>query len=333
MTLWKHLLVLFGGFIDTGARTTYLNDLWIFDTTEYKWYEMKQNDLRRPLARSGFSFLTCPDGLILHGGYCKRYVKGQRTQGVALDDTWILKFEFNSESNSTLNNSKNNSGSLLPTIDWQKRRKIGYFPNPTRSGCTMANWNNKNMAVLFGGVTDTENDEESLESTCHKELYAYQMNGNGRWISLNLKRKKVMGGGRRRKKNPSTTVNQTQQRRGGEDSDDENEDGEKESGDEDEEKIDDQSKVSSLLGCALFLSERNNFVDRCFSALIFWIQFRTGETSDSTFDYRFGRLHRSRRSSKDDTSRTLQCNASSSEKHSLRLWWDPRDSKSRIHFG
>ena len=40
-------IVLFGGFQDTGQRTTYLGDLWLFDTTEYKWHEVKQNELRK----------------------------------------------------------------------------------------------------------------------------------------------------------------------------------------------------------------------------------------------------------------------------------------------
>ncbi|KAF8815477.1 hypothetical protein BYT27DRAFT_7193487 [Phlegmacium glaucopus] len=41
--------------------------------------------------RSGFSFLPCADGIILHGGYCKQYAKGKRPVGVTLDDTWLLK--------------------------------------------------------------------------------------------------------------------------------------------------------------------------------------------------------------------------------------------------
>lgn len=48
--------------------------------------------LTYPRPRSGFSFLPCPDGVILHGGYCKEYVKGKRPVGVMLDDTWLLKF-------------------------------------------------------------------------------------------------------------------------------------------------------------------------------------------------------------------------------------------------
>ena len=177
MAMWKQFIVLFGGFVDTGVRTTYLQDLWVFDTLEYKWKEIKQNDLRRPPARSGFSFLPTPEGIVLYGGYCKKYVKGQRTQGMALEDAWLLRMDEDTDK-----------------IEWIKRRKIGYAPNPPRSGCTMALWGNRNMGVLFGGVTDTEDDEESLESTFWNDLFGYQLSGTGRWISLNLRRPKKRTG-------------------------------------------------------------------------------------------------------------------------------------------
>ncbi|CCF53516.1 hypothetical protein NDA11_005100 [Ustilago hordei] len=206
MCFWKHYLVLFGGFIDTGVKTQYLNDLWIFDTQNtFKWVEIKQNDLRRPPPRSGFSFLPEKQGVVLHGGYCKKYVKGQRTQGVALEDTWFLKMDED-----------------LEKLDWMKRRKVGYPPNPVRSGCTMALWPAKSMGVMFAGVTDTEADEETMESTFHKDLYGYQLAGMGRWVSLNLKRPKKKAGGRRKKK-PNPVQIQQQQRGNGYDSD--NEDG------------------------------------------------------------------------------------------------------------
>lgn len=205
MVLWRQYLVLFGGFIDTGARTTYLQDLWIFDTAQYKWFDITQNDLKRPPARSGFSFVPTTEGIILHGGYCKRYVKGQRTQGVALEDTWLLKI------------SPQADGSLLPAntpqggkIEWEKRRKIGYAPGP-RSGCTMALWGNKAMAVLFGGVLDREDDEESMESILFDDLYGYNMSGTGRWISLNLRKKKKQGGAGGKKKREKAAAAQAAQ--------------------------------------------------------------------------------------------------------------------------
>ncbi|KAG7097966.1 hypothetical protein E1B28_005276 [Marasmius oreades] len=115
MAVWKHYIFLFGGFYDPGVTTRYLNDLWIFDTQEYKWRQVEFRDNEpKPSPRSGFSFLSTPEGIVLHGaiphfrlyynfiamadnfsvpvgGYCKEYVKGKRPVGVMLDDTWLLR--------------------------------------------------------------------------------------------------------------------------------------------------------------------------------------------------------------------------------------------------
>lgn len=70
MAMWKHYIVLFGGFYDPGYRTQYLNDTWVFDTQEYKWRQIEFKDIdRKPSARSGFSFLSTPEGIVLHGMY------------------------------------------------------------------------------------------------------------------------------------------------------------------------------------------------------------------------------------------------------------------------
>ncbi|OSD05064.1 galactose oxidase [Trametes coccinea BRFM310] len=190
MAMWKHYIVLFGGFYDPGIKTNYLNDLWIFDTQEYKWkqIEFKETD-RRPSPRSGFSFLSTPEGILLHGGYCKEYVKGSRPVGVMLDDTWFLRMTLNTEAPP----SGKASGDPL-TVKWEKRKKssTAYAPS-LRSGCTMALWSAKNMGILFGGVTDEDTGEETLESVFHNDLYGYQITGNGRWVSMNLKRPKKKG--------------------------------------------------------------------------------------------------------------------------------------------
>ena len=57
MTKWKHYLVLFGGFFDQVHDTKYFDDLWLFDTQEFKWIEIHAQE-PRPTARSGFQFLT-----------------------------------------------------------------------------------------------------------------------------------------------------------------------------------------------------------------------------------------------------------------------------------
>ncbi|KAI0641395.1 hypothetical protein C8Q79DRAFT_307877 [Trametes meyenii] len=196
MAMWKHYIVLFGGFYDPGIKTNYLNDLWVFDTQEYKWkhIEFKETD-RRPSPRSGFSFLPTPEGILLHGGYCKEYVKGQRPVGVMLDDTWFLRMTLATE---TPTAGKSSADPL--TLKWEKRKKpsTAYAPS-LRSGCTMALWSAKNMGVLFGGVTDEDTNEETLESVFHNDLYGYQITGNGRWVSMHLKRPKKKGGLQKKK--------------------------------------------------------------------------------------------------------------------------------------
>ncbi|KDQ52303.1 hypothetical protein JAAARDRAFT_198471 [Jaapia argillacea MUCL 33604] len=209
MAMWKHYIVLFGGFYDPGITTRYQNDLWLFDTQEYKWKQLEGKEGERwPSPRSGFSFLPTPDGIILHGGYCKEYVKGKRPVGVMLEDTWFLKLAINtpSDPNSTpapqtkTKTKEKEKDYAAITFKWEKRKKVGYAPS-LRSGCTMGYWVSKGMGVMFGGVTDEDTSEEVLESVFWNDMYGYQVAGNGRWVSLSLKQpKKKVGQGRNKKK-------------------------------------------------------------------------------------------------------------------------------------
>ena len=180
MVLWKQYVILFGGFIDVGIRTNYLSDLWVFDTQELKWKQIEHIlPDQAPGSRSGFSFIPCTEGAILYGGYRKEYVKGTRPKGVPLDDVWLLKMDTD-----------------LSKLKWERRKKSGYVPS-LRSGCSMTHWAAKSMGVLFGGVLDEENEEEDMTSTFYNDLYAYNPEGRGRWVSLNLKKRKKPGGRRR----------------------------------------------------------------------------------------------------------------------------------------
>jgi len=170
MAVWKNYIVLFGGFYDNYVQTNYYDDLWVFDTMTYKWSKIDISEVvSRPSARSGFCFVPCNDGVILYGGYCKQYTKGQRAKGIVHTDTWLLKMNTD-----------------LKAIKWEKRKKSGFAPSP-RSGATMAV--HKNRGILFGGVFDEDVSEEKLESTFFNELFTYQID-NGRWFPLNLRRSK-----------------------------------------------------------------------------------------------------------------------------------------------
>ena len=76
-------------------------------------------------------------------------------------------------------------------VKWERRKRPSTaFAPSLRSGCTMALWAAKGMGIMFGGVTDEDKHEETLESVFHNDLYGYQMSGNGRWVSLLLKKPK-----------------------------------------------------------------------------------------------------------------------------------------------
>jgi hypothetical protein len=75
----------------------------------------------------------------------------------------------------------------------------------------MTLWATKGMGILFGGVTDEDTNEETLDSVFWNDLqvrffaenavwlinvhfrYGYQLSGKGRWSSMALKKPKVKG--------------------------------------------------------------------------------------------------------------------------------------------
>ena len=155
MQPWKHYIILFGGFFDSGS-VKYYNDLWVFDTKTYKWSEIKT--LNSPAPRSGFQFTTFNDSIILYGGYSKHLGKG-----LIYTDMWILDLNIDQK-----------------LIKWSQRKTNG----PTkRSGCTMIPF--KNRLIMIGGVEDVEQDDV-IKSVCLNQVWVYIVDSN-KWFQLNLK--------------------------------------------------------------------------------------------------------------------------------------------------
>ncbi|KAL3231132.1 Kelch repeat-containing protein 3 [Nakaseomyces bracarensis] len=171
ITVWKNFFILHGGFRDLGTSTTYLGDCWLFDITTYKWKQVEfPPNHPLPDARSGHSLIPTADGAILWGGYCKiKANKKGYQKGKILSDCWYLKMK-----------------SDISGIRWERRKKQGFQPS-ARVGCSMAY--HKNRGILFGGVYDYEETEESLESEFFNDLFSYQVESN-RWYSLSIKSRK-----------------------------------------------------------------------------------------------------------------------------------------------
>ncbi|KAH9960561.1 hypothetical protein BGW80DRAFT_1362810 [Lactifluus volemus] len=170
MALWKHYVFC--------VATRYMNDLWVFDMQEYKWQqiEFKDPNERRPSPRSGFSFLSTPDGIVLHGGYCKEYTKGKRPVGIMLDDTWFLRLSLATAPEDTTS-SKTKLEPLVVKWERRKRPSTAYAP-ALRSGATMSLWVQKGWTL--------------------KSTFWNDFRWNGRWVSMMLKTPKKKGGKRKK---------------------------------------------------------------------------------------------------------------------------------------
>ncbi|KAJ3046036.1 hypothetical protein HDV00_003785 [Rhizophlyctis rosea] len=175
---------------DTQDRITVLDsydDLWLFDTTEFKWQKLDIPE-PRPTARSGFQFFASGDVISMYGGYCKVIVKGQKgqkAQGMVHNDMWMLK--MNSD---------------LSAIRWERRKKPGGMAPTLRSGCTVVPY--KGKGILFGGVSDIQESDEKLESICHNDAYQYLIDSN-KWYPLNLKGVGKKGKKKRRNANAASS--------------------------------------------------------------------------------------------------------------------------------
>lgn len=169
MVLYKHKIIVFGGFYDTLREVRYYNDMYVFDLDQYKWQEVKPSPgAMWPSPRSGFQFFVQQDEVFLYGGYFKEIQSDKNTseRGVVHADMWSLDPR---------------------TWQWNKVKKGGMPPGP-RAGFSMCV--HKRRALLFGGVVDMEVEGgDAMMSLFLNELYAFQID-NHRWYPLELRKEK-----------------------------------------------------------------------------------------------------------------------------------------------
>ncbi|CAD6263288.1 unnamed protein product [Miscanthus lutarioriparius] len=165
MVLYKHKIVLSGGFYDTLREVRYYNDLHVFDLDHFKWEEIKPRPgCLWPSPRSGFQLAVYQDQIYLYGGYFKE-VSSDKEKGTVHADMWSLDPR---------------------TWEWNKVKKAGMPPGP-RTGFSMCV--HKKRAVLFGGVVDMEVEGDVIMSMFMNELYGFQLD-NHRWYPLELRKDK-----------------------------------------------------------------------------------------------------------------------------------------------
>ncbi|KAL3512609.1 hypothetical protein ACH5RR_025326 [Cinchona calisaya] len=172
MVLYKHKIIVFGGFYDTLREVRYFNDLHVFDLDLFKWQEIKPTPgCMWPSARSGFQFFVYQDDIYLYGGYSKEVSSDKHSseKGIVHADMWSLDPR---------------------TWEWNKAKKSGMPPGP-RAGFSMCV--HKKRALLFGGVVDMEMEGDAMMSLFLNELYGFQLDTQ-RWYPLELRKDKSMKG-------------------------------------------------------------------------------------------------------------------------------------------
>ena len=187
MVSWRQYVVLFGGFRDTSDGTTYLNDVFLYDTNNSTWFNpISPPGNQRPEPRSSLSLLPHEGGAALYGGYSRVKVMSKAKSGAAKavekpvvhGDTWLLRITA-----ATSPSEKDG-----PSIRWEKRKRPANAPNPPKAGATMAS--HKGRGIAFGGVWDTEGSEERIDSEFFNELGVWNVERN-RCFKLSLRRPKA----------------------------------------------------------------------------------------------------------------------------------------------
>jgi Domain of unknown function (DUF4110)/Galactose oxidase, central domain len=217
--VWKHFMVLFGGFYEALKETKWFNDIYVFNMQTQTWMDVPHSKLSsRPEPRSACHIGILPDGAILHGGYSKLKASSTHTtttshttttastsvrEAKVHHDAWMLHLKPLLQGKPptwerlSLRGAARTNASLM---DHKNVTKEG----PNRAGSASTTYKGKLMLV-FGGVVDEEQANHQLSSVFYNDLFALDME-NSKWFPIRPKPNSNTAGGnirrrrRRRKK-------------------------------------------------------------------------------------------------------------------------------------
>lgn len=198
MLLYKHYLVLFGGFYETARGSQFFNDLHFFNLRTQHWFidvgsnlskavklDSKYFSTTKPCPRSACHFFPdqAQNCFYVYGGYTKSKGKGRN-----LDDLWQLQLHFLEEER--------------VEVKWQKVASKGLGHPGKRSGACSSVF--KNKLILFGGVRDKETQND-VEGRFFDDLLSFDMQRK-RWYKLEPRQQEQRAKGRRRRVKDAETI-------------------------------------------------------------------------------------------------------------------------------
>ena len=182
--VWKHYMVVFGGFYEALKDTRWFNDVCVLDLQTQTWMDIPHSKLAtRPEARSACNFGICGDTAIIQGGYSKLKNPTTKSEAKVHADAWMLHLK------PILQNKP-------PT--WERlsiKNKTAASPM-ARSGTASITY--KNRMLVFGGVVDEEQLHHKVESVFFNDLFAFDFERR-KWFPLRAKLQQE-GKSRRRRK-------------------------------------------------------------------------------------------------------------------------------------
>lgn len=159
MAYMKKQLFVFGGFHDNLRDYKYFNDVYIFNLSSYTWSKVDVTG-NAPAPRSGCIVLPTPDNkLLVYGGYSKQRIKKDVDKGQVHTDMFVL------------NPDKNDETGLK--WKWTLVNQGGIKPSPRCSSTAILV--QPNLAYLFGGVYDDDDNEEELNGMFFNDLVALNL--------------------------------------------------------------------------------------------------------------------------------------------------------------
>jgi N-acetylneuraminic acid mutarotase len=188
--VWKHFMVVFGGFYEALKDTRWYNDICVLDLQTLTWMDIPHSKLAsRPEARSACNVGLKGDVALIQGGYSKLKNPTTKAESKVHSDAWLLHLK-------PLLQGK------PPTWERLSNRHKGSSSNPTnRSGTASVTY--KDRMLVFGGVVDTEQHHHRVDSVFYNELHAFDMERRT-WFPVRIKAAKEGTSRRRRKKNHDT---------------------------------------------------------------------------------------------------------------------------------
>ena len=193
MVAYKNVIVLFGGFYDSGKTTRYYNDVWVFDLDKLTWEE-KRIAGSEPTPRGGCQLALHQETSTVYvvGGYSTSKAGGKGGNAGSSTDARDKKDRSKGDEDDERGTVHDDIWALdLLSWSWQKVKKEGMVPTP-RTSFGMAVHAPKSKAIMFGGVFDQDGGGDKMYSELFNEAYQFNMNSR-RWFPLSVRPPKPKG--------------------------------------------------------------------------------------------------------------------------------------------